>query len=78
MSDIFEDVVVPIDVVERLIDISNVARVVGTVMVIALTGVALFVIVNTIRIAVYARRQEIEIMKLVGATDWFRARTVRH
>jgi len=33
--------------------------------------VALFVIVNTIRIAVHGRRDEIEIMKLVGATDWF-------
>jgi len=31
--------------------------------------VALFVIVNTIRIAVHARRDEIEIMQLVGATD---------
>ncbi len=71
MSHMFEDVVVPIDVVERLIAISNVARVVGSVMVIGLTSVSLFVIVNTIRIAVYARRQEIEIMKLVGATDWF-------
>jgi cell division transport system permease protein len=29
------------------------------------------VIVNTIRIAVHARRDEIEIMQLVGATDWF-------
>jgi cell division transport system permease protein len=33
--------------------------------------VALFVIVNTIRIAVHARRDEIEIMQLVGASDWF-------
>jgi cell division transport system permease protein len=40
-------------------------------MVAGLAGVTLFVIVNTIRLAVYARRQEIEIMKLVGATDWF-------
>ena len=71
LSDTFEAVVVPLDVVERLIAVSNVSRVAGTVMVIALTGVTLFVIVNTIRVAVYARRQEIEIMKLVGATDWF-------
>jgi len=70
-GDLFDDVVVPLDVVERLTSISNVSRAVGTAMVIALTGVTLFVIVNTIRIAVYARRQEIEIMKLVGATDWF-------
>ena len=68
---LFDDIVVPLDVVERLIAISNLARVAGTVMVIALTGVAMFVIVNTIRVAVVARRQEIEIMKLVGATDWF-------
>ena len=33
--------------------------------------VALFVIVNTIRIAVHGRRDEIEIMQLVGASDWF-------
>ncbi len=71
MAETFESVVVPIDVVERLLSISNVSRVAGTVMVVALTAVTLFVIVNTIRIAVYARRQEIEVMKLVGATDWF-------
>ena len=71
MTEVFESVAVPLDVVERLISISNVSRAAGTAMIVALTGVALFVIANTIRIAVYARRQEIEIMKLVGATDWF-------
>lgn len=71
MTSVFDDVVVPLDVVEEVIGISNLARIAGTVIVIALTGVTLFVIVNTIRIAVFARRQEIEIMKLVGATDWF-------
>ena len=67
----FESVAVPLDVVERLISVSNVSRVAGSIMVAALTVVTLFVIVNTIRVAVYARRQEIEIMKLVGATDRF-------
>ncbi|MDE2991929.1 MAG: permease-like cell division protein FtsX [Chloroflexota bacterium] len=71
MTAVFDDVVVPLDVVEEVIGISNLARVAGSVIIIALTGVTLFVIVNTIRIAVFARRQEIEIMKLVGATDWF-------
>ena len=36
-----------------------------------LAVVSLFIVINTIRIAVYSRRQEIEVMKLVGATDWF-------
>ena len=71
MTSLFDDVVVPLDVVEEIIGISNLARVAGTAIIISLTGVTLFVIVNTIRIAVFARRQEIEIMKLVGATDWF-------
>ena len=34
-------------------------------------GAALLVVANTIRLAVYARRDEIEIMKLVGATDGY-------
>ncbi len=71
MTAVFDDIVVPLDVVEEVIGISNLARVAGSAIIIALTGVTLFVIVNTIRIAVFARRQEIEIMKLVGATDWF-------
>jgi cell division transport system permease protein len=32
---------------------------------------SLFLIVNTIRLATYARRREIQVMKLVGATNWF-------
>ena len=40
-------------------------------MTAGLAIVSLFIVINTIRIAVYSRRQEIEVMKLVGATDWF-------
>jgi len=66
-----EDVALQQDVVDNLLRITNFARVAGVGVVIGLIGITLFVIVNTIRLAVYARRQEIEIMKLVGATDWF-------
>src|SRR5476649_312214 len=43
----------------------------GAGALIAVLGAALLVVANTIRLAVYARRDEIEIMKLVGATDGY-------
>jgi len=50
--------------------INIIEAVVGFVSLMLLV-VSLVIIMNTIRTAVYARRTEIEIMKLVGATDWF-------
>jgi cell division transport system permease protein len=46
-------------------------RVILIVLAVALAVSALFLIVNTIRLATYARRREIEVMKLVGASNWF-------
>ena len=43
----------------------------GAGALLAVLGAALLVVANTIRLAVYARRDEIEIMKLVGATDTY-------
>jgi len=40
-------------------------------MSLVLLVVAVILIWNTIRTAIFARRREIEVMKLVGATDWF-------
>jgi cell division transport system permease protein len=65
------DVVDNPSVVEKLLTITRVLSVGGVAVLGMMLFVALFVIVNTIRIAVHARRDEIEIMKLVGATDWF-------
>ena len=66
-----EEVALQQDVVDNLLRLTRFARLAGLATVGALMAITLFVIVNTIRLAVYSRRQEIEIMKLVGATDWF-------
>src|SRR5439155_2383213 len=65
------DVVDNPQVVDQLLTITRVLSVGGVAILGMMLFVALFVIVNTIRIAVHARRDEIEIMQLVGASDWF-------
>ena len=65
------DVVDNPQVVDELLTITRVLSVGGLAILGMMLFVALFVIVNTIRIAVHARRDEIEIMQLVGASDWF-------
>ncbi|MCA1832664.1 MAG: permease-like cell division protein FtsX [Actinobacteria bacterium] len=68
---IVSDVIDNPQVVDKLLTITRVLSFGGLAVLAMMLIVALFVIVNTIRIAVHARRDEIEIMKLVGATDWF-------
>jgi len=68
---VVSDVVDNPQVVDKLLTITRVLSFGGLAVLAMMLIVALFVIVNTIRIAVHARRDEIEIMKLVGATDWF-------
>ena len=68
---VVSDVVDNPQVVDKLLTITRVLSIGGLAVLAMMLVVALFVIVNTIRIAVHARRDEIEIMKLVGATDWF-------
>ncbi|MDF4187371.1 FtsX-like permease family protein, partial [Ligilactobacillus salivarius] len=48
-----------------------VSRNIGIALIIGLVFTAMFLISNTIKITIFARRKEIEIMKLVGATNWF-------
>jgi cell division transport system permease protein len=65
------DVVDNPSVVDKVLTITRVLSFGGLAILALMLFVTLFVIVNTIRIAVHARRDEIEIMQLVGATDTF-------
>lgn len=69
--DIVEEAKYGQDVIEHLFDITRLLRIFGFGLMLLLAGATLFIISNTIRLTVFARRKEIAIMKYVGATDWF-------
>lgn len=58
-------------VVERLFQFTRVLQLFSFGIIASLTVMALFLIANTIKLTVFARRKQIGIMKFVGATDWF-------
>ncbi|WP_068620521.1 permease-like cell division protein FtsX [Paenibacillus tuaregi] len=57
--------------IEKLFKVTRAIRNIGFVFVIGLGVMAMFLISNTIRVTILARRREIGIMKLVGATNYF-------
>lgn len=66
-----EDVKYYRDVIERMLKISELIRNTGLVIIFLLLFLSTFIINNTVKLAVTARRREINIMKFVGATNWF-------
>lgn len=59
------------ETVQRLVRFTDLLRTFSVVMIVVLLGAAVLLISNTTQLAIYARRREIEIQKLVGATNWF-------
>lgn len=59
------------EILENLFQLTRILRFGGVILVFFLAMATLFIISNTIRLTVFARRKEVTIMKYVGATDWF-------
>lgn len=59
------------EIVEQLFQLTKILRFGGIILVVFLSMATLFIIANTIKLTVYARRKEVVIMRYVGATDWF-------
>jgi cell division transport system permease protein len=59
------------DFVNRMLGLSQWLGLAGIGLLAILVVVSIVIVMNTIRTAVYHRRKEIEVMKLVGATEWF-------
>jgi len=56
---------------EKLLALAHGIRISGIVVAVLMIAATLVIISTTIRLTIYARRQEIRIMQLVGATNWF-------
>lgn len=65
------DVTAHLDYAENFITFRNIVSVVSVVLIVILIAVSLFIMTNTIKLATFGRREEIAIMKMVGATDSF-------
>ena len=66
-----EDLRYPEDVVRKINTASMIIKIGGYLLTVLMAGLTLFIIINTIRLTVIARRAEIRTMQLVGATSWF-------
>jgi len=55
----------------KILSVTRVVKLCMALLAMLLVTASLLLIANTIRLSLYARRREVEVMKLVGATDWF-------
>jgi cell division transport system permease protein len=59
------------DDTRKILEVTNLVTITAAVLTVLLIAASVLLIANTIRLSLFARRREVEVMKLVGATDWF-------
>jgi cell division transport system permease protein len=65
------DDIVAGDQTQQIREVTGAVKILLAVIAVLLGIASLFLVGNTIRLSIYARRREVEVMQLVGATDWF-------
>lgn len=65
------DEVVTGEQTQQIREVTGAVKILLAVIAVLLAIASLFLVGNTIRLSIYARRREVEVMQLVGATDWF-------
>lgn len=68
---VIEEVIYQRDIVETLIAWTNAIRKAGLILVVFLSAISLFIILMVVGIKISIRKEEIEIMKLLGASNWY-------
>ncbi len=66
-----EEVVNRQDLIQKILSITNAVQHVSVWLMLILAAISVFIISNTIKLGMFSRRKEINIMKFVGATNWF-------
>jgi cell division transport system permease protein len=56
---------------KKILEVTNLVTITAAVLAVLLTIASILLIGNTIRLSLFARRREVEVMRLVGATNWF-------
>ena len=70
-SEVVSKIVIRSDTIEALVKIADGIKIVSGIILVILIFISIFIITNTIKLTVHARRKEISIMKYVGATNGF-------
>jgi cell division transport system permease protein len=65
------DEITTADSTEQIREVTGAVKILLAVIAVLLGIASLFLVGNTIRLSIYARRREVEVMQLVGATNWF-------